>query len=199
MLAAWHIPAVLAQDASDYNIIIFIVVAVLLAVSSWIKRAAEKKQEQEAAARRKDAQAQPEGEKRPAASGQQQVRRPAAPPELPSAEPQRIVRLETLGEDLDQGLRKEEQRLRLEDKRRQERLAVRKSPEADSAAIGQRLAPIRSRLAPMRSRLAQPEEISSRSGSPGLRSRELARSAIIYHVILSPPKALQGGPEMWDR
>ena len=199
MTAACDIPILLAQGAGDYNLIIFIVVAVLLAVSGLIKRASEKKQEQEAAeARRKAAQTrrqEPKGSPqapRPA----QQVRRPVAPPaplELPRVEVlQAFAPAQELGEDVEQELRRQEQRLRQEDKRRKKRLAAPKSPEADSAAIEQRLGHLRSQL-------ARPAEPMGRGEAPDLRSRELARSAIIYHVILAPPKALIQGPEMWDR
>ena len=171
-----------------------------------IKRASEKKQEQEAAeARRKAAQRQRQEPKRspqaprPAqqagAPAAQQVRRPVAPPaplELPPVEVLQAVPARALGEDVEQELRQQEQRLRQEDKRRKKRLTARKSPEADSAAIEQRLGHLRSQL-------ARPAEPMGRGGAPDLRSRELARSAIIYHVILAPPKALIQGPEMWDR
>ena len=200
------IPVLLAQDSDDWNILWLIGLVLFFVISGLIRRGMEKKQEQEAAeARRRESQKQREEAKRRGAMPPQQAqpaqarrrpmaqRRPAAqPPRLP--EPA-IIELtpapRDLGEGVEGGMRREEQRRRADELRRQQRLTARKPPEADSEAIERRLTHLRPGS-------AEAEALRAFRRSVQLRTPEQARRAIIFHEIFSAPKALRQGPEMWD-
>jgi hypothetical protein len=110
---------------------------------------------------------------------------------LPTAEEHvRTVRepvdLDTVDEEAD--------RMRLDMERRtavrEQRMATAAPSEADTAAIDARI----SHFQRMEVQAEQVARVQVDLADP----RRL-REAIIYHEILSPPKALREGPEMWDR
>lgn len=72
---------------------------------------------------------------------------------------------------------------------RQQRMQTTAPSEADTAAIDARISHFK--------RMEQTREQVARV-IVDLKGRNALRAAIIYHEILSPPKALRQGPEMWD-
>jgi len=105
----------------------------------------------------------------------------AAVPLIPSVdEPLRVE---------DELERDQRRRARL-DTERHRRMATRKSPEEDAAAIEKYLLHIR------------PAQPASRAAEPRfarlLANHTAARQAIILREILSPPKSIQTGSELWD-
>ena len=76
---------------------------------------------------------------------------------------------------------------------RKRRLAARKPPEADTAAIESRLVHVAPGVA------AAAETLPTGTGMrETLASADRARTAMIFHEIFSSPKALRRGPEMWE-
>jgi hypothetical protein len=88
----------------------------------------------------------------------------------------------------------QQQHVDQESRKRNRRLAARKSPEADSQAITDRLVSIHPSAAPM---MVQ-EDREPTAFQIALNDPDSLRAAIIYHEIFSPPKALRSGGEPWE-
>ena len=88
----------------------------------------------------------------------------------------------------------QQQHVDQESRKRNRRLAARKSPEADSQAITDRLVSIHPSAAPM---MVQ-EDREQTAIQIALDDPDSLRAAIIYHEIFSPPKALRSGGEPWE-
>ena len=80
--------------------------------------------------------------------------------------------------------------MRKREQLRAQRMETETPLEADTSAIDSRILRIR----PSVVAAAQ----SSQRLHVDLADLAAARAAIVYHEILSPPKALREGPEMWD-
>lgn len=202
----------LAEKTGDLiNIIIMVAVFVIAIIASAIKKVLDKQREQEAAKGRgeqqrehreavrraqerrarqaqADQQAAPGARAAPARGRPARAVPPSPPPPPPSARPQPEEPY-VLGAGVEEETRRELQRERAEEMRRRRRLRVRRPPEADPA--------LSSRLVSIRGGDLGTLRVPRRS-IVNLQGRGEARTAIIYHEILSPPKALRKGPEMWD-
>ena len=112
----------------------------------------------------------------------QQAPQAGQPVTLTPVEPQPIR--------VEEELRVQRRRERKLDADRRKRLAPRKVPEADSAAIEGRILHVR------------PGQEAAQDVPTGvivdLSRADRARRAIIFHEIFSAPKALREGKEMWD-
>lgn len=132
----------------------------------------------------------------PAQAQRRAARQPPAARPVPLEPPplvlERTAQPHGLGEGVEAETWRQQQRLRQEEQRRAARLRARRPPEADSAAIAQRLVHVRTAD-------AQVSDAQPRRQALQLRTPQQARRAIIFHEIFSAPKALRQEPEMWDR
>ena len=94
----------------------------------------------------------------------------------------------------EQVARAQQERLERESRQRARRLAARKSPEADSRAIEERLVSVHPTIGlPMEQESTTQARLQLSLGDPGS-----LRAAIIYHEVFSAPKALRTDSEPWE-
>jgi len=183
---AWA--SILARDEVD--VIEFVVILVILAIggiAGAIQKARQKKAEQEAAegAKRETGQAPPQ---RPAPRPQQRPQRRPVPQQQPPPRPAAPEPVRVRDE-----LRIQQQRRRQIEAERARRLAAPKSPQADTAAIEERVVSVEPAQGP-----APPVPSLAGGLDIGLLTPANARRAIVMHEILAPPKALRRDAEIWD-
>lgn len=115
---------------------------------------------------------------------------PAGPQPSEAGQPVVLTPVEPASIRVEEELKLQRRRQRDLEAQRRKRLASRKVPEADSAAIEGRILQVR------------PDQEAAHDLPTGpavnLSSAERARRAIIFHEIFSAPKALRQGKEMWD-
>jgi len=120
-----------------------------------------------------------------APAGRPQAARPA-PPSARRAQQRQQPRARTVEEEIGR-LR---EHLRKLERLRADRMEVETPLEADTAAIEARLLRIHPAIIT--------PSASGRGLGVDLSDLAAARSAIVYHEIFSPPKALREGPETWE-
>jgi len=166
-------------DIGWLQIVVVAVILILGLISSVVQKAKEKEQQREGREKRR----------RPTPpTRQEQARRPQSAPQQVPPQPQdeEVVRVS-------EELRRGEQRQKNLEEARRRRLAVRKSPEADTAAIESRLLSVS-----QAGDGPEVEIVGNLALGLGLLTPDAARRAIVLHEILSPPKALRQGGESWD-
>ncbi|MCE5327590.1 MAG: hypothetical protein LLG01_14385 [Planctomycetaceae bacterium] len=226
MMDLTNIP--ILADAENVLVIVGIIIAVIVSLVKKAAAKAKEAQEEQARQAQQppvQPQAAPMGERRPAAAPARDDRSqalrqtlqnlgivldeepaaPSVPPPLPNAQqrrqgqrrpaPQRrdlaqVEAQEDLAQSVDQEMLRQQQRMSAAESSRQQRMGELHIPEEDSAAIEQRLLHVRpaqqghkAALSPLAALLA---------------NRDTARKAIVLQEILSPPKALRHGQEMWE-
>jgi len=198
------------------GLVIFVVIAAVASLFQWLakQRQEEKRKQQQSAAKGAGEQAERPGQgaqpgqpprqvaqltrQMPRAQRQAGQRmQPPPPPIRTKPKPPRPVVLEDRPEDLGAGAieaqKRQAARLRKQEQQRHRRLAARKSPEADTAAIEAHLLHIRPGAGP-----DDGQGISYLAPELNLAQRDALRRAILYHEIFSPPKALRQDRELWE-
>jgi len=198
-----------AGDGGTFEIVIVLLFIVISIVGGIIKKASEKQKQKQQKGRPPAKQPRPTGQgeqaqqgqpsQRPTPQGQAPQRQVSARPaqrqpvRVALAHPQAAAKPEDLSANVQTELATQQQRLQKAGLSRRRRLAARKPPEADSAAIEKRLTSIKPEPTDETAQTQQEHRQIVR-----LLGRNQARQAIIYHEIFSPPKALREGREMWD-
>ena len=202
-------------DIDVIGLVIFVVIAAVASLFQWLakQRQEEKQRQQRSAAKSEGEQTERPDQGAQAGQPPRQVAQPARqmprvqqqasrqmqfpPPLRIKPKPPEPVVLEDRPEDLGSGAieaqKSQAARLQRQQQQRQRRLASRKSPEADTAAIEAHLLHIRPGADP-----AGGQAVSYLAPELNLAQRDALRRAILYHEIFSPPKALRQDRELWD-
>jgi len=180
--------------ASDSDLVQIVVVLALLALSglgSLIKKVQEKKKAQEM---ERQAEQERLRQSRPRASA------PPPPPRV--VLPARVTRRlparrsppapEPAAVRVEEGLARQRRRMDQTEQLRQQRMATAAPAEADTTAIESRLIHIARAASHVEDGRAAPSVVVN------LRAPADARLAVVYHEILSPPKALRRDRETWE-
>jgi len=182
----WLAHILAEADIGFLEIIVVAVIFILGIIGSAMQKHKEKQKQREA----RDRRSGPAPSNRPPP----QIRRPqpaappqqAPPPRPAQAESEEVVRVS-------EELRRSERRQKELEEARRRRLAMRPSPEADTAAIEANLLKV-----PKADDGSVVDASGRLAGGLGLLTPADARRAIILHEILSPPKALRQGDDSWD-
>lgn len=185
------------MDFDLAEIIVLVVLALVAIVGGAVRKQAEKREQQKHAdeeqQRREQAQGSaPQAPPPVSRRVQQPMPRQAA---QRFARPQSIVPQRAVAQDeisVDEEVRSRQRRRKLLDQKQQERLSARQPTEADTAAIESRLLSIKPATIEPAQQLARPRI------RVDLRAPQNAREMMIYHELLSPPKALRTDPESWE-
>lgn len=184
---------ILAQDDDGFDfvhLIVFLVIVAISIISSIVQKAKEKTKQQQ-------------GGPKPQPSGQGGVSMPQEDvAKLREALQQKAAakqkaaqakQLKALG--VQEEMRLEKARLAKQEAQRRQRLASRRPPEEDSEDIQRRIVHVKSKIG--QSREVREKKAKGYYGSL-LGNKETARKAIVLREILSPPKAMRKGDEIWD-
>jgi hypothetical protein len=111
---------------------------------------------------------------------------PIEPPQVEEDHSEYRSGAEGMGVEVE--MRQQQRRLQMEDLRRRQRMSTKAPQEADTKGIEGRLLHV--------PKADQPHSLQQ--ATPVSPSLELLRQAVIWHEILSPPKALQHRREPWS-
>ena len=211
-------PTVLAESGfSDLiGLIVVLVIVGLSALSKWLggqKQQAEQREvlerrRKELAEKRARDQALPVAQPRQPSASQprpapapRDARRTYGQPARPR-DAQRRQRSQPVAEIAEEQevrvgeeLRREQQRREREELERQQRMSEYRPPESDEQAIAGRIVHVRPATAAL---AGAGEEHGQAEFQVNLADPAAARTAIIFSEILSRPKALRQGDELWD-